>query len=242
MRYLSKSAARAILPVPLDCPSWRPAVAKTVFIPIGVNVPSLDDLEAEGFIPVREAIPSVAVFGVTTWPAAQKREVEAIVHAVRHARVKICELQLLVLGRGAKEAEPLLRERLAGSDVRLRIEGLCSEREISARLAESDVLLFVRGGLSSRRGSGLAGIACGLPIVAYEGTETAWPLTQAGIVFVRQDDLVSLGDQLSSLLLDRDRRLNLSARNRVVFREWFSWSRIAVRWIEALGADETGAR
>ena len=240
MRYLSKSAARAILPVPVDSASWLSALSKSIFIPIGANIPSLDDLAGEGFVPVRDAIPTVAVFGVTTWPAAQIREVEAIVHAVRHACAKVGEMQLLVLGRGAKEAEPLLRDQLAGSSVRLRVEGLCSEREISASLAASDVLLFVRGALSTRRGSGLAGIACGLPIVAYQGRETAWPLTQAGIVFVRQDDLVSLGNQLSALLLDRKRQMDLSARNRAVFREWFSWGRIAERWIEALGAARPG--
>jgi glycosyltransferase involved in cell wall biosynthesis len=241
MRYLSKSAARAILPVPVDSASWLSALSKSIFIPIGANIPSLDDLAGEGFVPVRDAIPTVAVFGVTTWPAAQIREVEAIVHAVRHACAKVGEMQLLVLGRGAKEAEPLLRDRLAGSCVRLRVQGLCSQREISASLAASDVLLFVRGALSTRRGSGLAGIACGVPIVAYQGIETAWPLTQAGIVFVRQDDFVSLGNQLSALLLDRKRQMDLSARNRVVFREWFSWGRIAERWIEALGAARPGA-
>jgi len=241
MTYLSKSAERAILPVPPDSASWRPAPAKSVFIPIGANVPSLDDLAAEGFVPIRDRIPTVAVFGVTTWPAAQKREVEAIAHAVRYACETAGELQLLVLGRGAKEAESLLGDQLAGTGVRLKVEGLCNEREISASLAASDVLLFVRGGLSSRRGSGLAGIACGLPIVAYEGNETAWPLTQAGIVFVRQDDLVSLGNQLSALLRDRERRLDLGVRNRAVFREWFSWSRIAERWIAALGADRVVA-
>ena len=241
MRHLSKSAARAILPVPVDSARWLPALAQSVFIPIGANVPSLDDLSREGFVPVRDGVPTVAVFGVSTWPAAQNQEVDAIAHAVRHACAAAGELRLVVLGRGSQEAEPLLRERLAGSNVRLRVEGLRSEREISASLAASDVLLFVRGPLSTRRGSGLAGVACGLPVVAYQGTETAWPLTQAGIVFVRQDDLASLGNELSALLLDRKRRLDLCARNRAVFREWFSWGRIAERWIEALGADRTGA-
>ncbi len=76
MRHLSKSAARAILPVPVDSASWLPALAKSIFIPVGANIPSLDDLAREGFVPVRDAIPTVAVFGVTTWPAAQTREVE----------------------------------------------------------------------------------------------------------------------------------------------------------------------
>ncbi len=123
----------------------------------------------------------------------------------------------------------------SGSGVRLRVDGLRSAREISTELARCDILLFARGPLSSRRGSGLAGIACGLPIVAFRGSETAPPLTEAGIVFVPQDDVTSLGDQLSALLLDREMRLSLSAQNRAVFRQWFSWDRIAERWLEALG-------
>ena len=237
MRHMSKRAVRAILPVPIDSAAWLPALAQSIFIPVGANVPSLDDLAAEGFVPVHDGIPTVAVFGITTWPAAQHREVEAIAHAVGHACAKIGELQLLVLGRGGKEAESLLRDRLASSGVRLRVDGLRSEREISVSLAGSDVLLFVRGALSSRRGSGLAALACGLPIVAYQGNETACPLTEAGIAFVRQDDLVSLGNQLSALLLDRERRLDFGARNLAVFRQWFAWDRIAERWIDALGTD-----
>jgi glycosyltransferase involved in cell wall biosynthesis len=168
--------------------------------------------------------------------------VYAIVESLRHASAKICELQLLVLGRGAKEAEPLLRAGLSGTGVQLRVDGLRSSREISAGLSSSHVLLFVRGALSSRRGSGVAGLACGLPIVAYEGRETGFPLTEAGIVFVPQDDVASLGDQLARLLLDSERRTTLTARNLAVFRQWFSWDRIADRWIEVLDGENKDFR
>jgi glycosyltransferase involved in cell wall biosynthesis len=143
-------------------------------------------------------------------------------------------LGLVVVGRGAKEAEPALRAGLSGSPVRLTVEGLLDSRDVSARLCECDVLLFVRGPLSSRRGSGLAGIACGLPIVAYAGQETASPLTEAGIVFVPQNDLASLGDQLTRVLRDANFRRGLCVRNRAVFQEWFAWERIAERLIDAL--------
>jgi glycosyltransferase involved in cell wall biosynthesis len=243
MRHLNARADRAILPVSLDRVPWlsnpKPT---TVFIPVGANVPSLEELARDGFVAVPNAIPTVAVFGIPTWPAAQKREVYAIVESLRHASAKICELQLLVLGRGAKEAEPLLRAGLSGTGVQLRVDGLRSSREISAGLSSSHVLLFVRGALSSRRGSGVAGLACGLPIVAYEGRETGSPLTEAGIVFVPQDDVASLGDQLARLLLDSDRRTALSARSLAVFRQWFSWDRIADRWIEALGGEKKDFR
>jgi glycosyltransferase involved in cell wall biosynthesis len=235
MRYLSMHACCAIITVPAEGASWLPIQKRRMhFIPVGANIPSLDELAGEGFVPVRDGIPKVAVFGIPTWPAAQKREVEAIVHSVRQAAAHAGELQLLVLGRGAKEAKDLLQAGFSGTGVRLQVDGIRSGREISTGLSYCDVLLFVRGPVSSRRGSAVAALACGLPIVAYQGRETAFPLTEAGIIFVPQDDLDSLGKELIRVLQDRELRLRLSELNRKVFREWFSWDRIAERWVEVL--------
>ena len=235
MRHLSRKAYRVILPVPPHSVSWlQEQKAPAEFIPVGANVSSLDELAREGFVPVHNAIPTVAIFGIPTWPSAQKREVEAIVQAVRKASAHTGELQLLVLGRGAKEAESLLRTGLSGTPVSLRVDGLRNSREISTALSCCDALLFARGAFSSRRGSGVAAIACGLPIVAYQGRETGYPLTEAGILFVPQDDADALGKELARVLLDRELRVTLGERNLKIFREWFSWDRIAERWIEAL--------
>jgi glycosyltransferase involved in cell wall biosynthesis len=235
MRYLSVHACHAIITVPADGASWLPTQKRRLhFIPVGANILSLDELAGEGFIPVRNGIPRVAVFGIPTWPAAQKREVEAIVHSVRQAAAHAGDLQLLVLGRGAKEAEGLLHSGFSGTGVHLQVDGVRSSREISTGLSSCDVLLFVRGPVSSRRGSAVAALACGLPIVAYKGRETGFPLTEAGIIFVPQDDVDSLGKELIRVLRDRELRLRLSERNLKVFREWFSWDRIADRWIEVL--------
>ena len=243
MRHLSLNVSRAIIPVPAEGISWLPVRKSAVeFIPAGANTFSLDELRREGFVPVRNAIPTVAVFGIPTGPAAQQREVEAIVRSVRKACEKVGELQLLVVGRGAKEAESLLRAGLAGTPVRLKIDGLCSSREIGVGLSSCDALLFVRGAFSSRRGSGLAAVACGLPIIAYRGRETGFPLTEAGVLFVPQDDADSLGNELARVLLDRELRLALSERNLRVFREWFSWDRIADRWLQALNKSEDFAK
>ena len=138
------------------------------------------------------------------------------------------------MGRGAKEVEQALRDGLSGSRVLLTVEGLLDSQDISTRLCECDVLLFVRGPISSRRGSGLAGIACGLPILAYEGWETGFPLTEAGILFVPQNDLAALANQLIRILRDADLRGSLRVRNQTVFREWFAWDRIAARLVESL--------
>ncbi|HZP34549.1 MAG TPA: glycosyltransferase [Candidatus Acidoferrales bacterium] len=234
MRHFARNASRAIYPVALRSACWPQSGQHSCeFIPVGANVPSFDELHQSGCIPGHK-IPTVAVFGIPTWPAAQTREVTAIVEALRRASLKIRELQLVVVGRGATQAESLLRRGLSGTGVSVRVVGVRSGAEISSALCSSDVFLFVRGGLSTRRGSGLAALGCGLPVVAYRGEETGFPLTDAGIVFVPEGDVELLGDELARVLLDRELRLQMSERNLAVFRQWFSWDQIASRWIGVL--------
>lgn len=243
IRRAHAQAERILVSLPKSKVYWlAPQAPKVFFVPVGANLPSWEDLSRNGDARPSQPIRTVAVFGVSTWHQVQKQEVEAICYAMKSASARLGDLNLLVIGRGAKEAETALREGLASSSVRLILDGLLDSREISSRLSACDVQLFVRGPLSTRRGSGLAGVACGVPVVAYEGSETGPPLTDAGIVFVPQNDLCSLAKQLTELLCDEPRRQMLSERNRMVFHEWFSWDRIAERLVEALNsADRVGS-
>ena len=51
-------------------------------------------------------------------------------------------------------------------------------------LYSADLPLFARKPIPSRRGSAIAGIACGLPLIAYTGAETATPITDADVILV----------------------------------------------------------
>jgi glycosyltransferase involved in cell wall biosynthesis len=235
MRHVCRRADRAIFPVPVEEVPWLSSVApNATFVPIGANIPSLDELRRMGFTPERTSPPTVAVFCMSMWPAARRQETEHLARAMRQASAALGPLRLLVLGRGAKEAESALRDLLNGSQVRLTVEGLLSGQEITARLSACDVLLFVRGAMSSRRGSGLAGIACGLPVVAYEGCETGGPLRDAGVLFAPQNDVAAVGEQLLHVLRDEELRRDLVCRSTAVFREWFSWDCVARRVTEVL--------
>ena len=236
MRHVCRRVERAIFPVPVEQVPWlfsRPANAS--FIPIGANIPSLDDLDQLGARPEHTAPLAVAVFSLSEWPSAQKQEIEHIAEAMLQASATLGPLRLFMLGRGTKEAEPALRQALAGSRVEMTVDGLLKSGEITARLCACDALLFVRGPLTSRRGSGLAGIACGLPVVAYEGLETGAPLRDAGILFVPKDDVAALAEQLIRVLQDETLRRTLAARSIATFRQWFAWDRIAERFTEVLG-------
>lgn len=47
--------------------------------------------------------------------------------------------------------------------------------------------------------------------------------------------MTALGEQLLRVLCDEELRRALASRSNFVFREWFSWDRIAERFSEVLG-------
>jgi glycosyltransferase involved in cell wall biosynthesis len=112
--------------------------------------------------------------------------------------------------------------------------GVLPGAEIVRQMASCDVLLFVRGGISSRRGSAIAGIACGLPVVALEGQETGSPITEAGVVFADPKRQRGLGEALLKVLSDPEYRAVLAERSRRAQEKYFSWKAIAARYAEAL--------
>src|SRR5207302_7317996 len=119
-------------------------------------------------------------------------EVENIGFALKRARNLVGSLRLVVFGRGALEANAALRSEFAGTDIEVETLGVLSAAEISRTLGRADVMLFVRSEISSRRGSAIAGIAAGLPLVCYAGHDTGWPVTEAGILPVPVGDREAL--------------------------------------------------
>src|SRR5712692_355629 len=181
MRAAYRCADRAVLTVPVEQVRWLPhGAAKAAFIPVGANLPEVSNGVPAGATQ-RSSPRTVAVFGVTGGDCSLP-EVADISRTVRRVKARGRDLRLVVLGRGSSAAEPALRRELDGAGVELNVLGLLAPEELARALAAADALLFVRGEVSSRRGSAIAGIACGLPLVGYRGAETASPITEAGEV------------------------------------------------------------
>ena len=232
MRRAYQWAERSVLTIPLDHVGWLPPQpTKVAFIPIGANLPpvAMNDVGTR----VTPATKTVAVFGITGEPATLS-EVRDIGYALKRAKGKLGELRLVALGRGSSEAEPALRRELDGSGVEALVLGLLPPDEIAKTLAHADVLLFVRGGVSSRRGSALAGIACGLPIVGYKGPETGFPITEAGLELVANGDRDALAAALDHVLGDDRLRQDLRRRSLSAHADYFSWEKIAERFAAEL--------
>jgi glycosyltransferase involved in cell wall biosynthesis len=234
LRQLLRFCDAAILTVPAEKLSWiSPNLSKVAFIPVGAN---FSRVAAPSESNVRQdETPTVAVFGVTGGIGGQL-EVPQITAAVRFAAEKLGKLRLLVFGRHADSAEASLRKGLRDLPVALHVSGVLPENDVQLLLRSSDVLLFVRGPISSRRGSAIAGIACGLPVIAFAGSETAAPITDAGVVLVPGDNKTALGDALVRVLSDRDYHARLAERSRAAYKNHFSWDAIAVRYASVLKA------
>ncbi len=136
-----------------------------VFIPDGANFSDATVSVEMG----REARGvTIAVYGVTGGENGRS-EIRTIVGAVRDVAKTIAGLRLVVLGRNSESSEQEFREGLRDSGVELQVLGVLPPERVAFELMRADTLLFVRGEISTRRGSAIAGISCGLPVICFTG-------------------------------------------------------------------------
>jgi glycosyltransferase involved in cell wall biosynthesis len=233
MRAALKLAEISVLTVPPEKISWHPGTsANLAFVPVGPNLPIPLDLPPH---PSQIDVPTVGVFSITGGQAGA-RETELIVRAVRHAARQLGRLRLSVFGRHAELREQDLRKGLRDLGVEVSVEGVITAEQVVDRLCASDVLVFVRGPISSRRGSAIAGIACGVPVIAFAGSETAYPITEAGVVLLPPLATEEVPAALTRVLSDPELRAALRLRNSMIYSEYFSWPAIATRFVALLRA------
>ncbi len=234
MRTACELAERVVLTVAAEKLAWLPPeLTKAVFIPVGANLP---EPSAELLREPRPAgaPPTVAVFSVTGG-ASLAREADDIAFAVNRAAASLPGgLRLIVLGRNSEEARPALESALDRSRVALETPGILPGPGVVRALTTADVFLFARGPVSSRRGSAIAGIACGLPVVAYEGPETAPPITEAGVLLAPAGNREALAEALDRILRDDALRASLGERSRRAARAHFAWPVIAQQYAELI--------
>jgi glycosyltransferase involved in cell wall biosynthesis len=232
MRRALEFADLAIFTVPPENLSWLETTPlNAALIPVGANLPFPE------IVPPHEAnsLPTIGVFSITGGEQGT-RETQQILVAVQYAAQKLGRVRLSVFGRHSELREEVFRQGFRNFPVELSIEGVVGPEQVVKRLAACDVLLFVRKGISSRRSSAIAGIAAGLPIIAYANSETAPPITDAGVVLVAPGDPGKLNDALVRVLSDASLRTELSSRSRAAYQSHFAWPAIAERYAALLNS------
>jgi glycosyltransferase involved in cell wall biosynthesis len=233
IQRLFRSAQKAVFPDPLNAINWLPkGNQKSAFIPIGANVPESADVRST--TDKNEVPKTVAVFCLSKLPNLH-HELDEISYALRFASAGGMRLRVIFVGRGTAEAQDHIERAFNGGPIEVVNLGIRSSEEVSLTLAKADAMLCVRGRLFPRRGSALAGIACGVPIIAYEGPAQQTPIAEAGVEFVPYRDREALGSALLKILTNRKLQDEFRQKNRRCQEMYFSWNRIAARHIEALG-------
>jgi len=235
IRGLFKHSSQGVLTVPPASVPWTGAGrSRATFIPIGANIP--EDREKRTFHAARTP-KVIAVFGVTCGES-RSQEVEDIAEVTKRVRERVGEVRLEVFGRGAEDARQFLERALDGSSVDLRIRGVIPAREITHALASAHAMLCVRGLTTSRRGSAIAGIACGLPTVGYGDPGGDPAIDSCGILLAPWRDRNALSDSLVRLLTDASVWHELHERNILAQGRDFSWDVVADRFLKSLAACE----
>ena len=237
MRRAMETCDAAVFTVPMEKLTWmQPYYTNAIFIPVGANLPvagkaaSRKNIASDGEL-------NIAIFSVTGGYFLQK-EVGEIADAVRFSASRVKNLKLTVFGRNSEDAEGELRKQLDGVPVNIQVLGLLSSEDVVRTMSNCDVLLFVRGPISTRRSSAIAGIACGLAVIAAEGAETSSLIKDAGVAFYSPQKKGDLGETLMHVLEDEHYRASLAQRSWIAQQRYFSWNVIAARYAEFLEKKE----
>ncbi len=232
MRSAYRLANKSILTVPLERASWLSTDhSKAVFIPVGPNVPAITACRSASNGHQRKTI---TVFGVTGGGTVGNQEVADIAYVAKAAAAQVRGIRLTTLGHGSKEYESRLRRVLEGSAVEFNALGVLSAEAVSKVLTEADVSLFVRGPIATNRGSAIASIACGVPLVAYSQPKLPREFSEGGVLAVSIGDREAMADATVRVLTDSELWLELHRRNRLAFETYFSWDAIANRFEQVL--------
>ncbi len=246
-RLLARTSDGVIATNGADMATLRRWGVRATLVPIGSNIAAPHPqnwrhavIEAElrdryGFS-IDDAF--LSTFGLTNRSKGLDTAIDAL--ALLHEQGVSAFLLVIGAGAGANDptnaaTEAALRERIEARGLagRIAFTGPLSAEDVAWALMYSEVcLLPYRDGASPRRGSLLAALAQGVPVVttaprpgAYDGLP---PLTDEIAVFVPPDDAAALAAAVRRILAD-DKRLSEMRRRAKEYAAQFGWGAIARR-------------
>ena len=237
IRKIYNNVTKSVFPEPLSKISWLPRGDRRArFIPIGANIPERHPLP-NARIGENGRPKTVVVFCLTGMPYLRD-ELKDILDAASTVIADGVKFRLLFLGRGTSEAQGDIARSFRDLPIEVSNLGLLDAVQISDIFAESHAMLCVRGKVYLRRGSAIAGIACGLPIIGYEGESEGTPLDDAGLVLVPYRDGRAAGSALSRVLQDHSFHRELQEKSVHAQQKHFSWNLIASAFVNFLESAE----
>lgn len=239
-RGLHLLASKSIFADRLETIPWlRKNDPKAAFIPIGANIPE-PRTKFDGSVQGNGVQRSIGVFCLSDEPNLLL-ELRDVAVAAGKAAANGSRVRVSFMGRGTPQAEAHIERIFRDVPVEISNLGIVSAEKVSATLSACDAMLCVRGKVYPNRGSAIAGIACGIPMVGYAGGVEGTPLAEAGLVLVPYRDSEAFGEALLRVLSDPVYARELRERSARAQQNYFSWDVIAGGFIDLLCAPQNGA-
>ena len=217
------------------------------YIPIGSNIAPTADASDRPAFRVRWGIgtdtPLLVYFGFVN----RAKGADTLVAALARLRAAGLPAQVLMLGGQVGASDPSNALCLAEVQAQAQALGVAStlvwtdflsEAEVSAALISADMaVLPYREGVSLQRGTLMAALAHGLPIVTTRPPVPPPPsplprlVDDVNAVLVPTDDPAALAEAVATLWADPARRARLGAAARDLSQA-FGWERIAAQHVE----------
>lgn len=241
-RHLARASAVAIGTNGEDAARLQGWHANSVLIPIGSNIPPASVRDART-IRVRYGIPADAALLTTFGLLNQSKGIETAIDALALLRQEGMNAYFLLIGAGTGANDPTNHATKAAIDRQCAAAGLTAfvrrtgplpAAEVAAALAASDVcVLPYRDGASPRRGSLLAALAQGIPVVTTmpaPGAYAGLPALQHGEVVwcVPPGDARTIAEAVRAICRDDDLAARLRA-GAAAFAAQSTWPMIAAR-------------
>jgi glycosyltransferase involved in cell wall biosynthesis len=237
-QILARSAARIFVSIP----AWGDLlhlidakIGPVTWLPVPSNVATAADDAAAAIIRARYVGDGggmlVGHFG--TFGGLITQKLDAILPNVLGA---VGDRQLLLVGRGSVTHCEAVARRHPNLGVRLHAAEGLSAQGVADHLAACDLMVQpYPDGMSSRRGSGMAGLAIGVPVVTNRGhlTEPFWASSHA-VALAGDGSPGEFGATVDALLDDPAARAALGRRAQALYAQQFSIERI-VETLRAAG-------
>ena len=225
-RLMLSSILKVSSHVYVTIPYWermlRPLApsAKFVWLPVPSNVPFVDD--PEGVTAIRRKIADAGTLVVGTF-GTYREEIAPRLRAVLPPLFSKPGRVGLLIGRNG----PAFALTLGCDPAKVVATGGLSPREVALHLQACDVLIQpYRDGVTSRRGTVMAGLCQGIAVVTTSGkmTESVWA-ERSCVALAPEDDPASLVEKAEVLLADPEARRNLGSLGKRVYVQEFALER-----------------
>ena len=237
---LLRAASRVWISIPAWEAYWRPYTLGRnqtfSWLPVASNIPVITDPSAVHAIRSHYVAPENYLIG--HFGAYDRENISLLIDAVSPLITNGSKNVLLLLGRGGEQVRDALIKNDPEMGEQVRATGALDAAKLSLHLGACDVMLqpYIDG-VSSRRGSTMAALAHGLPIVTTTGrlTEPLWAESDA-VALVPAANVAAFVETTRRLLSDAEARRRMASSAKALYADRFEVNVIVNALREAAGA------